>query len=217
MKKIPKETWAQTIEYKLNKSLEFTNVLPLDNLSGKKVLDFGCGSGRDTVSLAKNEVDAYGVDILKSNIQNAKKLSKNNKTKAHFKLVKENQDIPYKNNFFDCIICSGVLHHIKHANEVIDEFKRVLKPNGILYLMVYTEDLFKMNIDKIINMIKNTPEKTWQRCFGEITDKCEYSTFYTFYDAVVLFESKLFRHLISIPFHNFQFRIFKFKNIKEVK
>ena len=216
MKEIKKEIWSQTKGYKLDKALEFLEVIPIvEQWTNKKILDFGCGSGRGTSVLSENGADVYGVDILKSNIINAKELCKKNNIKAKFKLVKEKDTIPYPDNFFDGIVCDGVLHHIKHAEEVVDEFKRVLKKNGVIYVMLYTENLFRMNLNNITNMIRNTPEKTWQRCFGEITDKCNYTTFYSIYEAILLFSSKGFNYLVSATYHDSQFRIFKFQKAVE--
>ena len=215
MKEIKKDIWIQATSFPLNKALEFLCVLPItENWTGKKILDFGCGAGRDSVFLAKSGADVYGVDIIQTNLDYAKKLCKVNKVKAKFKLIKEKDDIPYPTNFFDGIICNGVLHHIKHVEEIVDEFRRVLKPGGMVYVMLYTEDLFRLDLNNIINVIKNNPEKTWQRCFGEMTDKCNYTTFYSIYEAQVLFVPRSFTYLVSIPYHDFQFRIFKFRNDK---
>jgi len=215
MKEIKKGIWAQAKDFPIKDALEFIQILPItENWTNKNILDFGCGAGRDAVVMAKNGAKVHGVDILQSNLDHAEKLCKSNKVKAEFKLVKEKDDIPYPDNFFDGIVCNGVLHHIKHAGEVVDEFRRVLKPKGMIYIMLYTEDLFRMHINTITNMIRNTPEKTWQRCLGEITDKCEYTTFYTIYDAWTLFLPKGFEYIKSGGYHDFQFRIFKFRSTK---
>ena len=215
MKQIEKGTWTQAKYFPIEDALEFAKVLPItENWTGQNILDFGCGAGRDAVVLAKQGANLYGVDILQSNLDHAEQLCKINEVKVEFKLVKEKDDIPYPDNFFDGIVCNGVVHHIKHAEEVVDEFYRVLKPNGMIYIMLYTEDLLKFHINTITNMIRNTPEKTWQRCLGEITDKCEYTTFYSVYEACNLFIPRGFQHVQSVGYHDYQFRIFKFKSTK---
>lgn len=181
-KEITKETWEQTKDFRLDESLEFEQITGKIECKGLKVLDFGCGSGRGSAKLAHRGAEVFGVDILQGNLDNAKKLCDKIKVNAEFKLVGEKDDIPYPDNFFDMIICDGVLHHIPHAQEVMREFRRVLKPKCPIYLMLYTPVLFKIHLNEIINMIRNTPEKTWQRCFGEKTDDCNYSDFYTIAD-----------------------------------
>ena len=44
--------------------------------------------------------------------------------------------IPKADSFFDAIICNAVLEHVKNPNEVLNEFYRVLKKRGYLYLCV---------------------------------------------------------------------------------
>ena len=49
-------------------------------------------------------------------------------------VVKELEDdkIPYRNGFFDLVICNQVLEHVDDLDGVLDEIHRVLKPGGAL-------------------------------------------------------------------------------------
>jgi ubiquinone/menaquinone biosynthesis C-methylase UbiE len=213
---ITNETWKQTEKFPIEMALEWNKVLPItEDWKGKKILDFGSGSGRDALLFAKEGADVYCVDILQSNLNYAKELFKKNNLNGTFILIKENDILPFEDNFFDGINCNGVLHHIPHANEVVIEFSRVIKPKGISYIMLYTEDLFKFYINNIINEISNSPEKTWQRCFGEMTDKCKFTTFYTVWDACQLFVPRGFGIKNIKTYHHYQFRIFKLESIKQ--
>ena len=44
--------------------------------------------------------------------------------------------IPVPEAHFDAIVCNAVLEHVRNPHEVLDEFYRVLKPGGYLYLGV---------------------------------------------------------------------------------
>lgn len=44
--------------------------------------------------------------------------------------------IPVEADFFDAIICNAVLEHVANPDEVMREFNRVCRPEGILYLCV---------------------------------------------------------------------------------
>ena len=44
--------------------------------------------------------------------------------------------IPRSENYFDKIICSQVLEHVKDPRKVVSEFYRILKPGGNLYITV---------------------------------------------------------------------------------
>ena len=43
-------------------------------------------------------------------------------------------EIPKPSGFFDTIICNAVMEHVRNPHEVMDEFARVCKPGGCLYL-----------------------------------------------------------------------------------
>jgi ubiquinone/menaquinone biosynthesis C-methylase UbiE len=44
--------------------------------------------------------------------------------------------IPRDDETFDAIVCNAVLEHVRNPDEVLDEFRRVLKRGGHLYLCV---------------------------------------------------------------------------------
>ena len=45
-------------------------------------------------------------------------------------------EIPVEDGHFDTVICNAVLEHVRNPHEAITEFQRVLRPGGILYLVV---------------------------------------------------------------------------------
>lgn len=46
------------------------------------------------------------------------------------------ENIPLDNNVIDVIICNAVLEHVQDPGRVMEEFYRVLKPGGYLYLAI---------------------------------------------------------------------------------
>jgi ubiquinone/menaquinone biosynthesis C-methylase UbiE len=108
--------------------------------SDEKILDAGCGSGRNMKWFLQNDFDIYGIDTSEAAIMNLKKLNAN-LADDHL-LIAALEKIPFDNNFFDHIICSAVLHFAKsvtHFKEMFSELLRVLKPGGTLFIRMTSD------------------------------------------------------------------------------
>ena len=101
----------------------------------KRILDLGCGSGRHLVYLARHGFDVYGIDNSPEGIEIAKDWLKKEKLQVNLKTGNIYKKLPYKDNFFDAIICVQTLHHAKIENirRAIKEIERVLKPGGLFF------------------------------------------------------------------------------------
>lgn len=109
---------------------EFVALLPQQ----AKILDAGCGPGRDTNLFAQKGFQAEGLDISKGLIEVARKQFPQLKF-AMGNLV----DLPYKDSSFDGVWANASLLHFETIEEVkkaISEFNRVLKSGGILHVLV---------------------------------------------------------------------------------
>lgn len=98
------------------------------------ILDLGCGDGLNSVFFRKyfNEMEYFGIDISEKSIRQAQKMRKQNVTFQ----VYNGKKIPFKNDTFDIVLISCVLHHVpqnEHKN-ILKECKRVLKTNGSLFI-----------------------------------------------------------------------------------
>lgn len=104
----------------------------LGDVQNKTILEIGCGNGEIAVWFAKNGAEVYGIDISDESIAVAKRRSVENETadKTHFS-VSPGENTPFQDNFFDIIFISVSLHHLE-VEKALYEFKRILKPNGLL-------------------------------------------------------------------------------------
>ena len=48
-------------------------------------------------------------------------------------IVADANDLPYRTDSVDAIVCEDVLEHLQHADAVIQEFHRILKPGGVVF------------------------------------------------------------------------------------
>jgi SAM-dependent methyltransferase len=109
----------------------------------KKILDLGCGQGRDTVFFTLNNLDVYAVDssiVAIENIQ--KKFNEKNNQSINVNCVDVKQGLPFEDNYFDAIY-SHMFYNMNFTNKELDfliyESHRVLKTNGLLYFSVRSE------------------------------------------------------------------------------
>lgn len=95
-----------------------------------KVLDAGCGPGRDTEYLTEKDLDVTGIDLAEGMIEHAK----DNK-KGLFKKM-DIRDLEFEDNNFEGIWCNTVMHFFppEQMPEILDELKRVLKDEGVFYI-----------------------------------------------------------------------------------
>lgn len=99
-------------------------------------LDFGCGLGRLTRSLADHFRNIVGIDISEAMVRQAVRLDAH--ARCHF-LVYGSDILPFRSRQFDLIYTVIVLQHVPTRASIrryIAEFVRVLKPGGLLVMQL---------------------------------------------------------------------------------
>ena len=105
----------------------------IKSLKGKRVLDAGCGGGRDIKEFMKNSLEVDGIDYSKKTIKACKE--KLHKTKFYEGDIR-NTKLP-GNKYGGIWACASILNIKKEdALEALSEFKRILKPEGTLFISV---------------------------------------------------------------------------------
>lgn len=103
-----------------------------ETLTNKKIVDFGCGTGELTKILTKfNPEKIIGIDISEEDLNIARK--KYSGSLIEFRKGSE-MIIPFNSNLIDVIFCLDVLEHISNVVVIFDEFVRILKPGGKIYI-----------------------------------------------------------------------------------
>ncbi len=100
-----------------------------------RILDVGCGTGAITEGMSRNFKDSeiHAIDISDWSIRMCKKYYP--KSKVRYK-VGDAFKLPYKDDYFDCVISTEVIEHVLESDKIIEEIRRVLKKNGLMILNV---------------------------------------------------------------------------------
>jgi len=106
----------------------FETLLSSKSLEDKAVLDIGCGVGAYCkVAMNYGASLAVGLDINLQYLIKAKSIEK---------VQARASSLPFSSSCFDVILMIDVLEHLPSESEVIQEAKRVLKKDGIIFITV---------------------------------------------------------------------------------
>lgn len=105
--------------------------------SRRRVLDFGCGTGRNTVYLAKLGFKAYAFDWSEASIRVTKQeLSHEGQNASNLRVWDMNETpFPYSDSYFDAVLVMRVMHHTysEGIRRIAAEISRLTKSGGLLY------------------------------------------------------------------------------------
>ncbi len=108
-----------------------------------KVLDAGCGGGRNSNYLMQAGINVYGVDASAEAIEAITQVAQQvaPQLPASQFILADLAALPFADASFDAVICSAVLHfahHEAHFRSMATELWRVLKPGGMLFCRLST-------------------------------------------------------------------------------
>jgi SAM-dependent methyltransferase len=108
-----------------------------------KILDLGCGEGRNAVYFLQKNYSIFGIDPNEVAIQYCRYLAQSidPETDIHRFQVGDGASIPFHTVAFDAVISSAVLHFAEgpaHFWQMISEIHRVLKTGGIFWMRMCT-------------------------------------------------------------------------------
>ncbi len=136
---IDDKTWGWDQDERLK---IYKKYMGLEDLSynGKLFLDLGAGTGQLTCTVSKNlDCEIIGLDLTPSVLKSEKRkveLAGDNAYKCHFiqaNLMKP----PFRNETFDFIHASGVLHHTPSTKSAFDKIVPLVKHKGRLGVWLY--------------------------------------------------------------------------------
>jgi SAM-dependent methyltransferase len=105
---------------------------------GMRILEAGCGYGRNLVHLLREGCEVFAVDLNAEAVEHVRKLSASLGTclpAENFQVAPVEQ-MPFPDASADAVICSAVLHFARsedHFRAMLSELWRVLRPGGLLF------------------------------------------------------------------------------------
>lgn len=100
------------------------------DLTNKKILDIGCGDGKDLMILSKKSNQIFGID---PSIEFLKKAQKNNPSGVFKEAIGEN--IPFDDETFDVVVSKWAIQTSTDVPSVLSEMARVIKKDGTLVFL----------------------------------------------------------------------------------
>jgi ubiquinone/menaquinone biosynthesis C-methylase UbiE len=101
-----------------------------------RLLEVGCGIGVDSIQLAKCGFDVTAVDLTESALKVARQFAAARGVSVDFRLGNA-EGLDFPDGTFDAVYSFGVLHHTPDIARSVGEVRRVLRPGGTAYVMLY--------------------------------------------------------------------------------
>ncbi len=111
----------------------------LKKFKNAKIIDIGAGTGKYSIELANKGYDVTAVELVKHNLMTIKK----NSTKVNTILGNAINLKKIKDNSYDIVILFGPMYHlISEENKIkaLNEAKRILKPDGYIFISYYMNE-----------------------------------------------------------------------------
>lgn len=142
------------------------NLIKITDVKGKKILEIGAGTGRDSFPLVTLGADVYQLDYSMNSLTIMKRIAEEEKMNVTI-IGGDTFALPFKDDSFDIVFHQGLLEHFRHdkAEALLKENIRVLKKGGLLCVDVPQRYHIYTVIKKILITL-NTWFAGWERSFS---------------------------------------------------
>ncbi|MDR3750726.1 MAG: class I SAM-dependent methyltransferase [Terracidiphilus sp.] len=116
----------------------FDQILRGNIAAPMRVLDAGCGYGRNLVHLLREGCEVFALDADPAAVEHVRQLSASLGTglpEENFQ-VGQIEEMPFPSELADVVLCNAVLHFARddrHFRALLSELWRVVKPGGMLF------------------------------------------------------------------------------------
>lgn len=113
--------------YELSNGVRAFAAAVLRDCAGKRVLEYGCGTGGHAFRLAEGGADVTGIDISDVAVERARQRVAPGQ-QLRFE-VADAEALPFADAAFDLVCGTSILHHLD-LDKALREVRRVLRPGG---------------------------------------------------------------------------------------
>ena len=116
----------------------FDQILRGNIAPGMRILDAGCGYGRNLVHLLREGCEVFAVDTSAEAVEHVRALAAQlapNLPATNFRVL-QIEKIDFPDNFADVVICNSVLHFARdeaHFLAMLEQLWRTVRPGGMLF------------------------------------------------------------------------------------
>jgi ubiquinone/menaquinone biosynthesis C-methylase UbiE len=129
------QEWSEQYDTNENKTRDLEAIALrsiLSKLELNKVLEFGCGTGKNTVWFEQNAKEILSADFSEAMISKAAEKIKS--TKVQFIIADINEPWNFTKEKFDLVSFSLILEHIENIDEIFNKSNKVLHSGGYMYI-----------------------------------------------------------------------------------
>jgi len=133
-------------EIKRRKEVVFELFSKYKNQHYQKAIDVGCGAGFYVTELGEYKLEVYGSDISTKMIGLTQSRADQYPSNSVKLLCADCENLPFPDEYFDVVLCIGVLSYVPDELSILKELKRIIKKDGLVIFNV-------PNVLKLRNML----------------------------------------------------------------
>ena len=158
---------------------------------GMKVLDAGCGAGRNLVYLLREGYEVFAADVNEGSVEHVRKMARELAPERAKALPAENfrvetvEGMTFEDACADVVICNTVLHFARddaHFEQMMTSMWRVLKPGGLFFARLGSTIGMEDRVEALGNRRYKSPDGSerylvdeavlmeWTERLGELAD-----------------------------------------------
>jgi ubiquinone/menaquinone biosynthesis C-methylase UbiE len=129
------QEWSEQYDTNENKTRDLEALAlrsVLSTINFQKVLEFGCGTGKNTVWFEQKAQKVIAADF--SEAMMAKAAQKIVTSNVEFVIADINKPWDFTTDKFDLVSFSLILEHVESIDEIFNTTNKVIQPGGFLYI-----------------------------------------------------------------------------------